>query len=665
MNNGDAMPGWLRGALETLLCLLLAYGVAGVALAVAGWFRPVPVVLSTVALALALVRVVRPWQALSRPGRALPAVLALAIALAFAGAQAKYSSEHVQLDRDPAVYVNTARHLADSGELLVHADTVPFSTEAGATYTTQGYSENGVRGLLYPRFLHLLGVLLAGAAWVGGNYLMLKVPAMLGGLALLLFYAFATRIVRPWPALAATLALGLNLVFVHFARDAYSELPTMAALFGGLWMLAAAHDGLEVRRGFVAGMLIGLACMARIDSFVYWIPLLAWGWIAFARLEGVAGGPRFVAAVLGGAAATAAVGLADGLLRSPVYFRGLSSELIAIGVGAAAVAGVGAGVMLVRARAPALRGLWVRARPRAATVTGLLVILAAVMATLRPELQTVRYDEPEPYLVEIQKLEGVPLDGTRAYRENSMMWLAWYLGPLALAAGVAGFALAVRRTIAGSLDRALPFMLLLAVIAALYVWNPRITPDHLWVMRRFLPVVIPGLLLFAAFGAVALLDAGHGGWRRIAVAALAVAAILHPIHTLRPVAKQSTQAGMLDVTESVCATLGPRAAVVFPGTRGLLYTETVRTFCRVPVALMPETTPPASLRALGERWRANGRRLWVAADSPEAVREFLPGVPEPVGIASPNPFTLEQTLERRPERLVGVPFAIYLAPVPL
>src|SRR4029077_5990812 len=45
-------------------------------------------------------------------------------------------------------------------------------------------------------------------------------------------------------------------------------------------------------------------------------------------------------------------------------------------------------------------------------------------------------------------------------------------------------------------------------LSALYLWTPQITPDQVWAMRRYVPVVVPGLII----AAVAELRAAWTWW---------------------------------------------------------------------------------------------------------------------------------------------------------
>ena len=94
------------------------------------------------------------------------------------------------------------------------------------------------------------------------------------------------------------------------------------------------------------------------------------------------------------------------------------------------------------------------------------------------------------------------LHGTRTYREDSLINLAQYLSPFVIWAMVIGWFLMFWDMVRHG--RYLFFTGVLMVTSGfsiLYLWDPSISPDHFWAIRRFVPVVIPGMIFFAAFGA--------------------------------------------------------------------------------------------------------------------------------------------------------------------
>ena len=79
---------------------------------------------------------------------------------------------------------------------------------------------------------------------------------------------------------------------------------------------------------------------------------------------------------------------------------------------------------------------------------------------------------------------------------------AWYVMPLGLAAAVVGYVAALRRFAA----RDSVFLLTFSLYASFFFYKIRIVPEHYWMTRRFLPMILPGALLLAAYAA-------FGRWR--------------------------------------------------------------------------------------------------------------------------------------------------------
>src|SRR3546814_17456354 len=72
--------------------------------------------------------------------------------------------------------------------------------------------------------------------WFGTTGLFLVTP-LLGGLALVLLYAWATTVVGPRWAGVATAVAGASMPLIVLARDTYSEPVPMAFVFGGPLLL--------------------------------------------------------------------------------------------------------------------------------------------------------------------------------------------------------------------------------------------------------------------------------------------------------------------------------------------------------------------------------------------------------------------------------------------
>lgn len=603
---------------------------------------------------------------------------------------ASEASQHLLTDRDPGVYNTAARWLAREGTLLVDPAVGPFAGRADLVFEEQGWNLDD-EGRLEPQFLHLLAVVLAGAQLLGGDRLLLVAPAVIAGAALLAFFAFARRVVRPWWGLVATAGLAACLPWVHVSRDAFSEPLAVVLLFGGLALLWDAVEDGSWRRAGVAGLVLGGVSMARVEGFVALLPLVASGIVLLAgalRHEACvrADRVRLVGALAGGLAVTTALAAADLLFYGTWYLRDLRDLLRPVGVGLLVVLAIGAGALALlerrshreRPRVRPLSGEDGGGGVRSTAVrqpgqalgwfaAGVVLVAAGVAWFVRPVLSTVTGASSAAIAV-LEGNEGRAAEGVRRYSEDSVLWLGWYLGPAALALGFLGLAVVVRRLVAHQPrdPRLVPFVTVLVVVSSLYLWRPSIVPDHVWAMRRYTIVTIPGLLLLAALAGQALVDQWRER-RRTAIATLTGLAvtgvvIAFPISTLLPVAGATTQDGLLAEVEEICAAIGPTGAVVvLPGAAlELVAAQALRSFCGVPVAIAGPQVDASAVADLASAWADGGRELHlVGADA--ARVEALAGRDAELVVVVPNDQQLEATLTQRPDELVAVPVTLVLA----
>lgn len=697
---------WGRGAnvLESVLAIallaLLAYALAAAPLAFAGLFRPVPVSVGTTAAFGLLLAVWRTRRSPRDPaptgtgasgaggsgaGGSGPVVapspwpwrLALLVALVSGAGNLVFSSEHVYVDRDPGAYVTTARWLADEGTFVIDADPEPFEGDARLRFKENAFepepgSGRGGRGELFPQFANLLPMLLAGAMWVGGTGFALLVPALVGSLALLVFYAFGRRLVRPWLACAATAALAANLVLVTTSRDAYSEPLSLLLVFGGLWMLWDARDRLDPARALVGGLLFGAACMARVDGLLLLAPLAGYGLVEAVRLRGALrpGDDRpqrgmYLVALGVGALVTTDLALANLVLRSPAYTAGLTDELALTGAVFMLAWAIG-GFCVVAAWEG---GLPSRVASRLRRSAGWLaaaggLALAGFAVVVRPGMPAHGVEAVE-HIARLQRLQGLAVDATRTYDEQAVIWIAWYAGWPVLLAAILGWAFQLRRAVLGRVTRQLPFLLVFSTLTFAYLWRHGATPDQVWSARRLLPVTMPGVLLLACLAVEHLLRARPGGrMRPWAAAGFAAAMVAWPAFTLVPVAAARSQDGFQGGIGQVCEAMGDDGAALLLRGASLedALPQALRSFCRVPVAVAPTDLRPRELANLARNWLAEGRTLHVVAGERSQVTALADtAIVAEVRVVGRR--ALAPTLEHRPSGYVDEELQLVVAAV--
>ncbi len=645
--------------------LALLVVIAGLAAALVGAMTPIVVGSLTLAGgAVIAVVVIRSGVISTVSWRiSLPTFGALLVVGGFALLNMRYASEHLLTDRDPGVYVTTARWLADRGSLLVDGAIGAFSGVPGIDGLSQGYYAVRSDGLVYTQFQHGLAVILAIGHWIGGDWLLLKTVGVLSGGVVAAFFAFSRTVLRPWWALAATTGIAVNLVVLHFGRDAYSELLLMVFLYGGLWLLDRALRADRPVVSFLAGLALGGMAMVRIDA---WMILAGLFLFLFIDVWSAADDWKHrigtvTVPVVTGIVVTGAIGVVDLLVASPRYLQDLLPNVYRIGAVLAVVIGGG---LLVSVLAKPWRwfGAAVGTRRRRIIGTGVaaFIILGSVfLYFIRPALFVERSFAAFDIIEYYQRLNGLPLDGSRRYWEMSLHWQAWYLGIGALVAGIVGWAWVSGEVITGRLRRIAPFFFMFSLVTIAFLWRPANTPDHLWMMRRFLSITIPGFVLFGFVGIEHLLPTVKERWGRAVAMAIATGLVLvlliPPAIFAAPLARSTTQVGMYGVTSDVCEEMGSDAAVlVLSHQLRFWYEPALRAFCEIPAAGSANLPPLETLEEISNDWSASGRELFVASLPIEGCG-VTPVFSEFIWYPSP-----ERTLTHRPSVEVDSRFGIAL-----
>jgi hypothetical protein len=605
-----------------LPALFAGFSLVAMVLLQLGLYRPalvLPLGLIGAAVAALGVGLVRPEPL---AGSRLLDGAAVLVVLGFAVLNVRYSAQNISVFRDPAAYAVTGQWLVHHGSLPIPVEPEVFGAVKGVSFYSAAFDPAHTAGFVYPQYSNLLPGLLAVAGWLDGDGLLLKLNPLIGSAALLGFYGLVRQYTaRVW-ALVAVIVLGVSLPQLHFSRNTYSEPVTMLFLVGGLALLREAQRRGSTRGYGLAGLVLGSAALARIDGlyFLLTVPLLAAVTLAVASPERRGDAARRVAALLLGVAVPAVVATLNLANLSPQYLDNLGSELGMIAAATVAITVVGAVAVVLAWRTSLPHRLASATRGWLPGVGAAAVVLLAVVAASRPLWYVGRTPDAPPaqtqYITFLQKANGLPLDGTRSYAEQTMSWFSWYYGPITVALGVLGVAFGVHRLLRrGDLRLLAPLAMFLSA-ALLYITVPSIVPDQIWAMRRYLPVVIPGLLLAAA---VVL-----GLLARRSRAGMVAAALLAGIMIVIPAALSSRLVTVRDLVpqlaevRNLCDDLPADAAVLVTDSLAVTYPQTARSYCQVPVAAVRQPTR-AQLKQVQAAAQAHGRRLYLLFTDPGEI----------------------------------------------
>jgi hypothetical protein len=659
------VPRWFAAGLAGALTFVGTAGFAGTALLVVHAYHPAFVWMIAGTLSALVVGVVARSPENNRTPAHAPALAAVAIAVAFFAITAAFHSEHLLVDRDPGAYANIGRSLASHHTLTPQVREGPFeSTEF--TVSSPGFSE--ASGKQRPQFLPMLPLLLALAWAVGGYTAFFLVGPFLGALGLLACYAFSTRLVGPRWAIAVPVLLAMNPLQSWFARDFYSELVVQALVFGAIWLYFYGRDPRRLGLAALAGGLVGGTVLARLDVVAIVAALVLFAaseWVRSADGER-SSAKRYVATFT---FAMIVMTLYCGIMThetSRLYLddqHGRIRSLLLLGLASLVL---GAGWVVAHKVRPCLSRRLVRARLPFVIACVALVLASAWAYVLRPA------DRADAFpLHDIFTQLPHRSSWLHAQWSWSMRWLVDWFGFAAIALALVGFLLLLRRAARGSAAASV-FVLVIGTAAAMFITRPDVAPDQPWAMRRFLPIVVPGIVIAVAVAICTLAAVARGTgssrgqlWKVMAIGAAVAAIVIPSILASAPLVEARAQHGASGAVKKLCNALPSNAAVLLypPSFADSEMMQTIRGFCGVPTAGAP-TQQLLDLAALARAWRHAGRSLYVITTSPHQVEQSSGRAARVVSaFAIDDRYAPRLTYRVRPTALVSRPRQFWLLEV--
>lgn len=449
--------------------------------------------------------------------------------------------------KDPGVYINEGVQIAQRGALVVHDAAVsslpahlrdlffPFS--GNAEYYSNRFMGffllDAQQGTVVGQFPHLYPALIAIAYGLDGVRGALSTTPVAAILALLAVYFAGARLLGRRTALAGTALLALNVATVWFSREPNSEIVSQSFIFAAALALGRAHVDGDRFFAPVAGVLLGLLLFLRLDAPV------AIGAVAVALVLQLFDRRRPSLLFLTPLIVLGAVALAYWhawmqayvMLPRIVLLNMQASRFVLLGL---ALLGFCALIVLSR-----FNRLAAPVRAAAPPMLAIAVVVLAVYA----------------YFFRVQTFGPGGLTWSDA---RSLEIFTWYFPLPALVLALAGLSVVTLR----SFWRA-PVLLVTVVLYCLFVfYKIRVWPDHFWMARRFIPVILPGASLMAAAG-LALIAAPPGRARRLRWAGIPVATLLLVLTGVQlvranwPVARHVEYAGAVSRLDALASRFGP------------------------------------------------------------------------------------------------------------
>jgi hypothetical protein len=458
-------------------------------------------------------------------------------------------SEYIMGGKDPGTYINEGIQIAQRGAIVVNDPVVasvpafarelffPISWHAGVySLRFMGFFiRNPDTGATVGQFPHLFPVSIAIGYGLDGLTGARRAVGVWATLGLLAVYFVGARLVGRTAAWAAAALLTLHVIQVWFGRYPNAEVVMQALLFAALLANARAHVDDDRFFAPVAGALLGLLLFLRIDAV-----LGIAGVVTALALSVLAGGrvrPSFLTAlaITGSLAVAYLVGPMRSYFDLPIIFINTLSREQYLLLTLAVLLTLGA--LAGGARLPALGAYVRRVLPTALTV---VAIAAAI------------------YALYFRQPNLTSLAARDAYALRT--FVQFYLTLPGFLAALVGLALVARR----SFWRDPALFLTVASFSWFFFYKIRIVSDHFWMTRRFLPVILPGALLFAAAAAL-----GARGGSRVARAVRAAVGVVFIVllavqygRATHPISHHVEYAGLIPRLEALAGSIGDRDLLI-------------------------------------------------------------------------------------------------------
>lgn len=503
--------------------------------------------------------------------------LVLVGVVVWVGCNLPFASQHLFTNRDPATYNNAAIWLTNHRSLEIQKPAVlakldmPELTAESLGFATDPSKPN----VIDAQGEHALPVVLAMAGRVAGIGAMFRLNIAIGGIALLASYGFSRVYIRREWALMATVLLASALPMLFAARDAYTEPLTLTFLFAGMSMAAYAYRSASAKLWVSAGIVLGSAALARIDAFVTYAGIFLGLSLLLAatkerRRTRTAGAGMFVMAAI----AVSLLGLLDVALLSRPYFDGQSRYIYPELVLTGAVLVIGCvGILLAwRTRFMAMLDVLTKRWRNKALVYGAVAFF--VYLASRPF-----------WFVGYERLPGGAMSPT--FAEQTINWLWWYLGPVAVVLAAVGCILLVLRLFKGRDIETMPFFFGFVATALLYIVHPSITGDQPWATRRFLPMVYPGVVFLTGWFVQQLLEHRTLTWRgktyptNVVVAVLVTLSVVGPLFVTYPFTFRRLYIPEYDQVKAICAADPQQEPIVWVGESRNFSIQPTRSVCGI------------------------------------------------------------------------------------
>ena len=567
---------------------------------------------------------------------------------------------------DAGVYVNMGAHIARTGSLLVHDDEVArldpaaypdVFREQPKDFLTRYYQFPGFyvsdsqAGVIIPQFFAPQAVAIAIFTSIGGVPAGLMATPLWGLLGLAAIYFFTRSLFGRRAALLAAIMLAANPTQIWFARYPTAEVLTQASLFFGLYALSRLlkQYAPSIGWGLLAGFWIGLIFLVRIDMILVAVVMLAAvvAWIAARQWHA---GLTALAIALG---VMSAYMVMHALVFAWPYtwntysavFRVLFGSRWPVWIVLGVIGLIGIIVGLRRANRLSVERRSLIARWLRISLIVIVIAAAGYAYFIRP------YREAPTTTTNWYDAQSVI-----ATNYENLVRIGWYITPIGLGLALIGLCLMLWRERSGAVNLFVAIGLLSTIV---YVINILNNPHQIYASRRYVPVVMPALSVWGAYGLVVISRAR----RRLMSAVVVIAAIAWlggMIVQARLIGVQVDDAGTVSAFAEFDRRLESDAVVLMNDQSVVGFGDIVGTPLRYifnhPVFVLRTNDAWSSdwLKIAVRDWQQRGKQVYVISNAATDLTSNAALPLEPRGQFAFETTVLEPTYTQFPDRVVPV-----------
>ena len=498
--------------------------------------------------------------------------------------------EYINGGRDHGLYINTGIHIARTGSILIQDEelaAVPAPSRpllvnpevTSAIKLVPGPWSEGQRlpgmtirsldqGIIAPHAFHLYPVMIAVFAAAGGVDMALMTTIVIGLLGAFSVYVASARLLGQPVGLLAFLLLTISLAQVWYTKTPSAEILLQPLFWGGLFAFSLMLETQNRYTAVLAGLSFGLMHLAKLDTV--FVPLVLFLFFLYRWFK-----RRFQAAdwvfiaVYGAVALHAAL---HAFFIATIYFLDQATRVLLPDFLAQIVIKAAAGhtsPAIILQRLVSQNGAFVAV---GLVVIGLLLWAARrfqpiIGRQLARAEGNARRGQGALALALGLSVMGVYLAQSFAPLEQFanpwqfLTFASWYLTPTGLLLGVVGLVQVGTRH-----NKSLVFAWLMLVghIMPLFIMGAGTFPDQFWAIRRFVPVVLPAFILFAANALWNLAPKSRQNWpQALLPLGLVGAFVLGQGQNLRPFLHFTDYAGMTTQVTQLAESFPENAVLLF------------------------------------------------------------------------------------------------------